>query len=84
MMYKMDMMPTASRDVHTDTFRHDAQDGHDAAGLVGMITTIFFRHDEQDGHDADGSQGCAHRTFRQDQHDDHDFDTRRDAKVAEI
>jgi len=41
MMYKMDTMPTDRRDVHTDTFRHDAQDGHDAAGLVGMITTIF-------------------------------------------
>jgi len=32
MMHKMDMMPKDHRDVHTDTFRHDVQDGRDGDG----------------------------------------------------
>jgi len=31
----MDMMPTDYRDVHTDVFRRDQQDGHDAEGPQG-------------------------------------------------
>jgi len=41
----MDMMPMGRRDVHTEIFRHDEQDGHDVISHGGRRELGVFNHE---------------------------------------